>query len=60
MTLISSVKGSFFPFLNIYKMLTTKELERKKPELKGVGGLDVHLSLQFGGIPKLIIAIICF
>lgn len=60
MTLISSVKGIFFPFINIYEMLTTKELERKKPELKGVGGIDVHFSVHFGGIPKLILAYIFF
>ena len=60
MSLISSAKGLFFPFINIYEMLTTKELVGKKPELKGIGGIDVHLSAHCGGIPKLIMAYIFF
>ena len=53
MSLISSAKGLFLPFINIYEILTSKELVRRKPELKGIGGIDV-------GIPKLIMAYIFF
>ena len=60
MSLISSAKGLFFPFINIYEILTSKELVRRKPELKGIGGIDVHLSAHCGGIPKLIMAYIFF
>lgn len=60
MTLISSVKGAFFPFLNIYEMLTTKELETKIPAIKGIGGIEVHASVHLGGLPKLLMAFIFF